>query len=72
MRIIVVTIILALCAPAAAAAEHYVLRNSSVNVVVDLGSGAITEFHDLHTPDSTMIFHSNESVLQIAAGDMGP
>jgi hypothetical protein len=72
MRIIVVTMILALCASTAAAADHYVLRNSSVNVVVDLGTGAIAELHDLHTPDSTMVFHAGESILQIAAGDMGP
>ncbi|MDD4857296.1 MAG: T9SS type A sorting domain-containing protein [Candidatus Krumholzibacteria bacterium] len=73
MRIIVATIIAALCSHSAMAApDRYVLKGSLLSVAINLSTGAIADFQDLRTADSSAVFGSNDSVLRIAAGEYAP
>jgi hypothetical protein len=73
MRIIVVTIIAALCSHSAMAApDQYVLKSSLLSIAINLETGAIADFRDLKTADSSAVFRSGDDVLQITAGDFVP
>lgn len=54
---------------ASAEEDQHVLCNSYLRVVIDLGTGTITELRDLGRPDDEGIFLNGDRVLTLAAGD---
>jgi hypothetical protein len=73
MRSIVAGFLLFVCAKTAVAdPTQYALRSSTLQVTIDLGSGAVTELRDLARPSSPLVFTAGEDVLKLAAGDFRP
>jgi hypothetical protein len=55
-----------------AAQNYHTLKNSYLEILIDLEHGNIAQIYDLQVIDSSLVFDSSDTVLQVTAGDLRP